>query len=585
MLDAAAYWPPKDEAYFFRNDFHIRYRLASGEGVEEVMPFSARRWKDLPYDGGIDAVATVYPDNALYFFKESTFAAYSFSDMAMHTQPVAVKDFFNLPPGWQGDFDTVVFWPPNGKLYFFKGAHYIPYNLGQRRVESEPRFIAQYWKGLTFSDIDASFVGKRGTAYFFKGGEYIRYIVAAQGDRAREPARPIAGHWPGLVEALTSIPAPAGGQAPSDSSPQPTSGSSKRTMEVGFNYAWAWNIYGQYFGGGEKIPGSHPSMDRWTKDLQTNLRRLKTDLNIRHVRIFLLCNANNYGTVVAGGKKTIGGKPIHNFKRDRFTPPSSLHPKYLEHLKRMLEAFRSEEMLVIPSVIDFGAFHPLTVGGGGGRADIANDLAIRLVFFEQVLEPFVRTSISYKDAIYAWEVINEPIWNTDMILASGKEESPFATADVSKTLMFDFIKNALELMERLGFASKSTVGHRFYNNLAEFPTGAKRQFHYYARPTDPPLPDFSTSKAFIGEISCQLPAGFFKRGETGPWPELNGSDTVDVTTAVYERLRLLKVKGYQLAFLWPDIPGVAYADPSPPFDTLKLSTEAQAGIKKFMASP
>src|SRR6266571_960541 len=53
-------------------------------------------------------------------------------------------------------------------------------------------------------------------------------------------------------------------------------------------------------------------------------------------------------------------------------------------------------------------------------------------------------------------------------------------------------------------------------SMMRFPTGNKRQFHYYARPTDPPLPDHSTSQAFIREISCKLPGNLFTRGEKLP---------------------------------------------------------------------
>jgi hypothetical protein len=271
----------------------------------------------------------------------------------------------------------------------------------------------------------------------------------------------------------------------------------------------------------------------------------------------------------------------------------------------MLDAFQAEEvMCVLPSFVDFGAFRPRSLGhGAGGRADIITNSSFRSQFLD-VLDTFLRISVPYADLIDAWEVINEPIWNMSALYGAGlaymKMGGQYASdADVTDKDMVSFIKEALRRIE--GFRSTtgeqlfaSTVGHRFCNDLSSYPTttGTLRQFHYYPQtytiPVIPglapqplpyydpsPLPTFAQSDAIIGEISCRL------TGEGEPWPELNRADTVDVRTAVHERLRLLNQKGYPIAYLWYDEP----PSPFPGRDNLKLSIEARDGIKDYNASP
>jgi len=370
-----------------------------------------------------------------------------------------------------------------------------------------------------------------------------------------------------------------------------------RYLNVGFNYPWAWDSFGIYFGGGVP-PGSNPGMDMWISNLRTNLSYLKSVLNIWHVRIFLLCNAHNYGTtVITPPPPHTGSWRLPAAKFDQFTPPKFLHSKFIDHLGYMLDAFQREKMFVVPSLIAHGAFHTNIISGRGhgGRADLVNDPAKRDIFFNQVLDPFLDLSRSFNESIYAWEVNNEPIFNTSWAHACFQVEQLLSQEDTPKANMVTFIQKALERIEKIPeFKNKSTVGHRFFNDLGQFPTGKLRQFHYYPKPideinsrlkslpsvklphTDPPkIPPFSESNAFIGEFSCE-----FSGGIGGPWPELNGADTKKVSTAAYERLRLLNAKGYGLAFVWPDLPDPKFGAPDP----VRLSKDAQSGIKRFTES-
>lgn len=101
----------------------------------------------------------------------------------------------NWPGLWADGIDAAVTWN-NGKVYFFKGEHYIRYDMAADKADGEPMLIAAHWPGLWADGIDAAVMWNNGKAYFFKGMYYVRYDVAA--DKADGEPTLIAAHWPGL---------------------------------------------------------------------------------------------------------------------------------------------------------------------------------------------------------------------------------------------------------------------------------------------------------------------------------------------------------------------------------------------------
>jgi hypothetical protein len=93
----------------------------------------------------------------------------------------------------------------NGKVYFFRGAQYVRYDIAADKVDAGyPLPIAGHWPGLSeagFSDgIDAAVQWWNGKVYFFRGAQYVRYDIATDKVDAGYPL-PIAGQWPGMSEA------------------------------------------------------------------------------------------------------------------------------------------------------------------------------------------------------------------------------------------------------------------------------------------------------------------------------------------------------------------------------------------------
>lgn len=378
-------------------------------------------------------------------------------------------------------------------------------------------------------------------------------------------------------------------------------------LEVGYNYTWPFNRYGTTIGprdlandpptgASDKVPVFRDTaLVPPAGSLDRNLKILRDELKIRKVRIFLMGNAFNYG------KAPISPLPSG---RSFFTAPPFAHPLFFDHFREMLQVFQANEMQVIPSLIDFGAFYPLSGGGGGGgRTSVLTSQRTR--FLETVLKPMLGVSREkgLENTVFAWEVVNEPVWNT--IAAPLFLKRPHTRSDgpdVGIDVMATFIDDCLKVIQGDGF--QSTVGHRFLSDLTDtMPTGTMPQFHYYAGTSlarrtfgvgDPdPIPKLSelagdsrTRNAFIGEFSAAPGGDKNQFGDEEPgavWPECRDDSgnqlDQDRARASFERLAVLARKGYKLAFVWPDRSdkerGVVNSD------ELKLSDDAKKAIKLF----
>lgn len=336
-------------------------------------------------------------------------------------------------------------------------------------------------------------------------------------------------------------------------------------MRVGFNYPYPWNAYGIYLGSGNPW-GSNAAFDVWPRLLQDNLGKLR-DLGVAVVRIFLLGNAVNYGSVSAG----------------EFRPPAALDARVLDQVAQMFEAFARTKLQVIPSLLDFKAFGrrvPGVENGCGERTAIVRVAGARAAFVEGVLRRLLEVSRAYRPQIHVWEVMNEPVWNVLPL-------SPAFIAGGRSLGLFElrvFLRELLDVIEGPDFGFASSVGHRFARDLSYLPTGSARQFHFYPAMvrgvyvSDRTLPEASATRAFLGEIGTlgRDGQGRFRHGH--PWRELAGADTRDEASRVHARLAFAKDRGYALTLLWPDLlrePAVGAPD------VIKLTPGAQRGLAEF----
>jgi len=337
-------------------------------------------------------------------------------------------------------------------------------------------------------------------------------------------------------------------------------------MDVGINYPWFFNLYGWDFGP-DPTGVKRPTRPNWEQSLRANLDIL-VGMKVKVVRSFILGNGFSYGAA-RQVKGLHGSMPDALYGVYTFDPPQVLDPLFSTYFKIYLDVFREKRLQTIPSLIDFGFFAP-SDGPWGNRYEIAFQSKKRDMFLDTVLEEFLKISSPYREQIYAWEVMNEPVWNT-------KPHGSVVPKSLTEEVMTEFLRAALDRIERAKFPS--TVGHRFYSDFKRFPntTGTKRQFHYYAKPDDPQkIPPFSETNAFIGEFngSNDGDGAFFD--QSWSWPELGEEYRYDAETRTFRRLKLLEDKGYPLALVWPDDgPRGVKAD------ALKFSDRVRAGIVDF----
>ena len=367
-------------------------------------------------------------------------------------------------------------------------------------------------------------------------------------------------------------------------------------MLVGLNYAWAYNKYGLYFGT-HKRPGDAHWPETWMDEfyyphprvrstpgrgvvthergpdaveapahLAANLDTMKQKWDVRVVRFFLLCNGQNLGRPDASGVW-------------RMAPYDA---EYSKHLRTMLEQLRSRGMKAILSILDFGIGSP--PHRDEGRHFLVTNPNMRDAFVRDIVVPLVRVGLDYRDAIYAWEAMNEPSWLTRMIWPH-PQAACLPAASVAQ--VNDFLNAVLAGIKTADAASKTTVGHRYLADTTTFATGDLVQFHYYPKyimkggavlpSTDPrylPLARDLRPNTILGEIGASATHG-------DAWSELEPADGPTARERVRERLRQAERKGYELVLLWPDEgwEGPVGEDP------LKFSREAQLGLSDYIAGP
>jgi hypothetical protein len=160
-----------------------------------------------PHLHGIDAALNGQGDSRgkLYLFRGNQYVRYDwFRDRMDPGYPYTIAAHWRgLPAEFTQDFDSAVAGrgPATGKAFFFKGSQYLRYDFTTDRADpGYPQPIASAWNGLPASftsDIDATMNGGPGfedKLYLFKGAEYVRYdLTRARADGGYP--QPIEFNW------------------------------------------------------------------------------------------------------------------------------------------------------------------------------------------------------------------------------------------------------------------------------------------------------------------------------------------------------------------------------------------------------
>jgi len=317
-------------------------------------------------------------------------------------------------------------------------------------------------------------------------------------------------------------------------------------MDAGVNYPWF--SYGWDFG--PAPPGWRSGNDpAWVAHLGEHLQHLAS-IGISVVRWFILADGLAYGTGPDAPK-------LDRFATGdrvgwKFGPPA-LGREFQEHFAAVLQSFAaqctgSQPVRLLPVLVDYKFCEPGTwpvkkddpvLGRGvadegwvkGGRAEAIT--ANRQLFIEQVLRPLLRLSGGYRDAIYAWDVFNEPEWVTNGWHPDRRTDHPIDERD-----MRTFLEDGMSAVREAGF--RSTVGFAMIDTIRQARLYADiNQFHHYTdgnrflerNPFDPRHP------GIVGEFATST--------AEDTWPELSQRGQ-----RILERLKLAECKGYALALAW-----------------------------------
>src|ERR1051326_782510 len=197
-------------------------------------------------------------------------------------------------------------------------------------------------------------------------------------------------------------------------------------MQVGVNYPWF--DYGWDFGAAPA--GWRPSpTPRWFPEIDLHLRHFQR-LGISVVRWFILGDGLTYGSGDAAPRQDPALDAEWRF--DAPPPDQTLIDHFAELLRRFDSvSAEAHPILLLPVLVDFHfcepGIQPLTLRGAAGstmmpadpnwvkqgRADTIANPATRATFFDRVLAPLLDVSDAHRNAVYAWELINEPEWVTD----------------------------------------------------------------------------------------------------------------------------------------------------------------------------
>lgn len=345
--------------------------------------------------------------------------------------------------------------------------------------------------------------------------------------------------------------------------------SSRERMLVGLNLPWS--RFGADFGvrqpwNTEFWPSD--GVPAWRATIDDDLRELR-EIGFRALRWWLLGDGGHYGQLPQLDEHGVWQMDYRVGARPTRSPggmwlvdsPSPLPAQFMEDFIFMVQAINNAGMKVIPVLIgfEFGFDGDATSRTlvKGGRYELINDEVKRRQFLSAVLRPLVQGVhvAGLDNAIYAWDLINEPEWCTEVfhphILRSlweagrGQIWRGMRHANVRQQSMRAYIQEGASIINSAGF--RSTVGFV----AIESPQSSSlhpwddatlgvtlHQFHFRDPLSDLPPHNSNWTSAFpcfIGEISDG-------RRLVTPLRE----------QGLYDRLRIIEDRGYSAAFIWPE---------------------------------
>ena len=251
-------------------------------------------------------------------------------------------------------------------------------------------------------------------------------------------------------------------------------------------------------------------------------------------------------------------------------PLPSLPSEFVEDFQGLLAACSRARVQAIPSLLSFEFFQPAIVRDDGviqrGRKAFVFGRGPRDLgrFLDQTLEPLLEASEPWRNAVYAWELINEPGWAVQdgpVQLAPDYGYLP-ALRSVTAEQMCGLLREGVRRIVRRGF--RATVGfaddrpkwltRALFDELGRHAadgTYIHQRHHYPTLLHHRTLPAHSTmaiQPCFLGEVPTAIGGNSWMNAR---WqdPEVRSSER-RTHTYLRERMRLIERRGYPAALLW-----------------------------------
>lgn len=326
---------------------------------------------------------------------------------------------------------------------------------------------------------------------------------------------------------------------------------------IGANFPWV--TCGHDFGPRPPAWNGAPPTD-WAK-VRDELEGLAA-IGVRVVRFWILAGGINY---------PVGRDPIEIAREVPFTAPypsrwawakgrafrfepreaPPLPRAFLDDFAALLEACRAAGVRLIPSLLSFEMLLPIVEQKGGPKSGGRGAFVLgplRARFLDATLEPLLEVSELDRDAIFAWEVMNEPDWPA----LPTRHRGPYAPPDALSA----FLLEGAERIARRGFlatigfcnARPTWLAPSAQRGLARLAASGRylHQRHFYAREDLgmrlPPAAWSAIQPCLLGE----LPTAQARR-----WADPELWDTeADPDRYLEARIALAKERGYTGALVW-----------------------------------
>lgn len=344
-----------------------------------------------------------------------------------------------------------------------------------------------------------------------------------------------------------------GSHAPSASGGERAAVSSRPMFVLGANYPWV--SCGHDFG---------PKPPAWAGAGRTDWKTVRRDfeelaeLGLSVVRYWLLAGGVNYPVgrdpdeyALRIPFRELGAERTTALRFEPWGAPPALPRAFLDDFECLLEACRAAGVRLLPSLISFELFLPITphVGGpaSGGRGAFVLGRHQR-AFFDGVLEPLLDVCERHRDALFAFEVMNEPDW----VALPAEGERPLAPTDALAAFLVEGARRIARrgLLSTIGFchARPSWLPEQARFALAALASRGRylHQRHHYPREDlSMRLPPASTSAVepcLLGELPTAQHARWAD-------PELWASEC-EPERYLEARIALAKERGYVGALVW-----------------------------------